>query len=186
MIRRLPIAAILFCALQPGSTFLASTTAQAQTAASKPATLTDGTILNASAASGFLPGAVFFRGQSASVQARNSGGVYFSKDALFLSALVDTSGYSSEVQQKYQAYLITESPVEIGGHRLAPGAYGCGFIAGSNFIVMDIGGHDLFTVKSQNDSELKRPMPLQVLAAPSAHHYRLYAGRNYVEFSQTR
>lgn len=101
-----------------------------------------------------------------------------------LVALVDTSGYSSQVQQKYQAYLITEEPIDIGGHRLAPGAYGCGFIAGDTFVVMDIGGHDLFSAKSVHDADLHRPTPLQILAAPQGNHtYRLYAGRNFVELT---
>ena len=141
-------------------------------------------VLNAAEAGPFLPPTVFFRGQSASIQVRNSGGVQFSKDALLLATLVDNSGYSSAVQEKYQAYLISEVPVEFDGHRLPPGAYGCGFTAGDNFIVMDIGGHDLFTVKSAHDETLRRPTPLQVLNSPtSSHRYRLYAGRNFVEFS---
>lgn len=140
-------------------------------------------ILNATEAAPFLPPAVFFRGQSASTQTRNSAGVQFSKDALLLATLVDTSGYSSSIQEKYQAYLITEVPVEFDGHRLPPGSYGFGFIAGDNFIVMDIGGHDLFTAKSARDATLRRPTPLQILNSPSSpHHFRLYAGRNFVEF----
>ena len=140
-------------------------------------------IISASEAGSILPPSVFFRGQSASIQARNSSGIRLSKDALLLVALVDNSGYSSSVQQKYQAYLITESSIEIGGHRLPPGAYGCGFIAGDTFLVMDIGGHDLFTAKSTRDAELHRPTPLQILQAPAAGRYRLYAGRTFVEFS---
>jgi hypothetical protein len=142
------------------------------------------TILKAADAGTILPPSVFFRGQSASIQARNSAGIRLSKEALLLTALVDTSGYSSSVQQKYQAYLITESPVLIGGHRLAPGAYGCGFIANNQFVVMDIGGHDLFTATSSHDAALHRPTPLQILPAPEGgHSFRLYAGRNYVEVS---
>lgn len=136
-------------------------------------------ILNAAEAGKILPATVFFQGQSTSVQDRNSAGIRFGKDSFFLVALVDTSGYSSSIQQKYQAYLLTQEPIEIGGHRLAPGAYGCGFIAGNKFVVMDIGAHDLFTVASRHDAELRRPTPLQIL--PSGNHYRLYEGRNYVE-----
>jgi len=158
----------------------------AQSSGSSPAaTSTEPKTLNATEAAAILPATVYFRGQSASIQARNSGGVRFSKDALFLVTLVDTSGYSSSVQEKYQAYLITESAIEIGGHHLPPGAYGCGFIANDQFIVMDIGGHDLFTAKSTRDAELHRPTPLQILAAPTPHTYRLYAGRNFVEFALT-
>jgi hypothetical protein len=141
-------------------------------------------VLTAAEATKILPDAVFFRGQSAAVQARNSGGVRFAKDALFLVTLVDTSGYSSSVQEKYQAYLITETPIEIEGHRLEPGAYGCGFIAGETFIVMDIGAHDLFTVHYAKDENLHRPTPLQVLPSPAGSGYRLYVGRNYVTIAQ--
>jgi hypothetical protein len=139
-------------------------------------------VLTAPEAAKFLPAAVFFRGQSASIQARNSGGVRFSKDALLLVSLVDTSGYSSAVQEKYQAYLITESPINIEGHRLAPGAYGCGFVGADTFIVMDIGAHDLFTAHFNEDAGLRRPTPLQVLASPTGAGYRLYVGRKFVNF----
>jgi hypothetical protein len=140
--------------------------------------------LTASEAAKFLPATVFFRGQSAPIQARNSGGVQFDKNALLLVTLVDTAGYSSSVQEKYQAYLITEASIDIEGNRLPPGAYGCGFIAGNTFVIMDIGGHDLFTIHSTKDAMLHRPTPLQVLPAPNGAGYRLYVGRDYVNFAQ--
>jgi hypothetical protein len=141
-------------------------------------------VLTASEAGKLLPNAVFFRGQSAPIQARNSGGVQFAKDAFLLVTLVDTAGYSSSVQEKYQAYLITETPINIEGHRLESGAYGCGFLAANAFVVMDIGGHDLFSVRSAKDAELRRPTPLQVLPSPAGAGYRLYVGRDYVNFSE--
>jgi len=126
-----------------------------------------------------MPASVFYRGQSATTQLRNSGGVKFADGFYVLASLVDTSGYSTGIQAKYQAYLITEVPIKIGGHALGVGAYGVGFIANDKFIVTDLGAHDLFTVSSSNDAGLQRPMPLQVLADQSAG-YRLYAGRRYV------
>ncbi|WP_433966345.1 hypothetical protein [Tunturiibacter gelidiferens] len=108
----------------------------------------------------------------------------FTKDALLLVALVDTAGYSSSVQEKYQAYLITEESIDIEGHRLQPGAYGCGFVAGNTFVVMDIGGHDLLSVHSAKDVTLRRPTPLQILPGPYTTRYRLYIGRDYVDFAQ--
>jgi len=144
-------------------------------------------VLNAEETAKIMPGSVFFRGQSASVQGRNSGGVRFGDKSLMLVSLIDTSGYSSQVQEKYQAYLITESAVDIDGHRLAPGAYGCGFLSGDNFIVMDLGGHDLFTAHSTHDVDLRRPSPLKVVVSPNVPgDYRLYAGRNFVSFRVAR
>lgn len=154
---------------------------------STPAHSAAGTVILHPAETGkLLPGAVFFRGQSASVQVRNSGGLKFPDGMLVLSAMVDTSGYSTGLQQKYQAYLITEAPLDIEGKRLPPGAYGVGFIQGNHFVVMDLGAHDLFMVSSTHDSELKRPTPFRILADSSPGKYRLYLGRNYAVFSRVR
>jgi hypothetical protein len=130
-----------------------------------------------------LPATVFFRGQVATVQARNSGGVKLADGMLVLCALVDTSGYSTSVQQKYQAYFITEIALDINGQTLKPGAYGVGFVEGNKFLVMDLGAHDLFTTVGVHDAELKRPTPLQVLSDTTPNRYRLYINRNYVVFS---
>ena len=71
-----------------------------------------------------VPSTFFFRGQSATVQTRNSGGLRIGKDSLVLAALVDTGGYATDVKQKYQGLLITEVKINIGGSSLAPGEYG--------------------------------------------------------------
>ena len=142
-----------------------------------------GAVLKAADVVNLVPATVFFRGQVASVQARNAGGVKLTDGMLVLCALVDTSGYSTAVQQKYQGYFITEVALDINGQRLKPGAYGVGFIEGNKFLVMDLGAHDLFTVSGNHDTELKRPTPLQVLADTTPDRYRLYINRNYVVFS---
>jgi hypothetical protein len=129
-----------------------------------------------------FPDKVFFRGQVAPVQMRNSGGIHYTDDAYVLAALVDNSGYSTEIKEKYQGYLITEASLEIGDQKLPAGTYGFGFVGGK-FIVMDVGAHDLLTVPSAKDSEMKRPVPLQVVAGASGK-YRLYSGREYVELSR--
>ena len=141
------------------------------------------TVLHAAEAGKVLPPAVFFRGQSAPVQARNSGGIKFSDGMMVLAALVDNSGYSTAVQQKYQAYFITEVAINISGHPLPPGAYGVGFVSG-HFEVMDIGNHDLFSVDGTRDADLKRPTPLQVVADSAPGKYRLYEGRDFVVISR--
>src|ERR1700757_2678450 len=124
-----------------------------------------------------LPGSVFFRGQSATTQDRNSGGVRYADRYLTFACLVDNSGYSTGIQEKYQAYFITEVPITIGGHALAPGAYGTGIIkiaGGLQFVVLDIGAHDLFTTDAVNDAKFHRPTPLQVTEGDAPGKYRLY------------
>ncbi len=153
---------------------------QTPPAAAAPATRPAGVLKPAEMAE-LMPGKVFYRGQSATVQIRNSGGVRFADGMLVLTALVDTSGYSTGVQERYQAYLITEVPLTLGDQKLAPGAYGVGFIEGDRFVVMDVGDHELLHVMSHRDAELHRATPLQVIAGAEPDTYRLYAGRSYVE-----
>ena len=136
-----------------------------------------------------LPGSVFFRGQSATTQLRNSGGVRFADGYLMFAALVDNSGYSTGIQEKYQAYFVTEVPLNIEGQRLGPGAYGVGILrTGTDlkFVVMNLAAQDVFQTAATNDAKLHRPTPLQVVAGNSAGKYRLYLGRNYVEFARAQ
>ncbi len=142
-------------------------------------------VLKAAEITGNLwPDKVFFRGQSATTQLRNTGGVEYADGMYVLAGLVDTSGYTVGIREKYQAYLITEVAIEIEGQKLAPGAYGIGWIAGNKFNVMDLGAHDLFTVDSKHNADLKRPAPLQVVAGPTAGTYLIYNGRDSVQFQR--
>jgi len=129
-----------------------------------------------------FPDAVFFRGQVASVQMRNTDGVRYGDGMFLLAGMIDSSGYSSDIREKYQAYLISEVTLDLGGKKLGPGAYGVGFVQ-SKFVVMDLGAHDVAQVDASRDAEIKRPVPLQILS--SGAKYRLYAGRDYVEFSRS-
>jgi hypothetical protein len=160
----------------------AASPAFAQTATPTPNSAD--TILHATDLDSFLPPIVYFKGQSATVQKRNSAGVRFSDGAVMFATKVDTGGYSSSIQERYQAYLITEVSLTIGENRLPPGAYGVGFI-NNKFVVMDIGGHDLFVVDSQRDEALPRPNPLQIFADPTPQRFRLYSGRAFVVFGRT-
>ncbi|WP_263355785.1 hypothetical protein [Acidicapsa ligni] len=140
------------------------------------------TVLTAAEASKLLPASVYFRGQSATTQLRNSGGVKFGDGMLVLATVVDTSGYATDVKEKYQSYFITEVPLKIEGQTLPAGIYGVGFIANDKFVVLDVGAHDLLAVGAHKDADLKRPMPLKITAA--ADGFRLYMGRSYITFSK--
>lgn len=141
------------------------------------------TVLSAADAQKLLPASVFYKGQTAPTQLRNSGGVKFADGAVVLATLVDTSGYSTGLAAKYQAYFITEVPIKVGGQSLGAGIYGVGFVADNKFIVTDVGAHDVLTINTSSDAGLKRPTPMQVMADP-AGGFRLYAGRRYVVFSR--
>ncbi len=153
-----------------------------QTTGSAPAK--EGILNAAEVGDKLFPDKVFFRGQSATVQARNSAGVRYADGFMVLAALVDSSGYSSGIKEKYQGYLLTEVPLEIAGQTLKPGAYGFGFIDGNKLVVMDLGANDLLKVDSTKDTAMKRPMPLQIVAG-EAGTYKLYHGRDSVEFKRS-
>jgi len=141
------------------------------------------TILKPAELEKLVPATVFYRGQAATTQLRNSGGIKFGDGYLVLAMAVDTSGYSSAVTAKYQAYFINETPIQVGGKKLATGVYGIGFIANNKFLVTDVGAHDVLTVDSATDSNLQHPRPLEVVADPSGG-FRLYVGRRYVVLSR--
>ncbi len=125
-----------------------------------------------------VPATYFFRGQSAPVQLRNSAGFSVADGKLVLAGLVDTSGYASDVQAKYQGFLITEVKLNIEGTELAPGEYGFGFSKEGKFLVMDVGANDLFSVSGKIDDKLPHPVPLKMVTDGGA--YRLYSGRKWV------
>jgi hypothetical protein len=124
-----------------------------------------------------IPTEFFFRGQKAPTQVRNSGGFQMADGKMTLFSLVDASGYSTAVQQKYQGLLISESKLNIGGSELAAGQYGFGFTT-DKIVVMNVANEDVLSVAFQTDDGLKRPVPLKLVEDGGA--YKLYAGRKWV------
>jgi hypothetical protein len=124
-----------------------------------------------------VPAEFFFRGQKAPTQFRNSTGFQTAEGKITFGALVDVSGYSTAVQQKYQGMIVTESKLNVGGSELSPGEYGFGF-AGDKFVVMNVASEDILSVPCQTDADLKRAMPLKMVEDGAG--YKLYAGRNWV------
>jgi len=134
-------------------------------------------VLGADQLKKIVPASYFFAGQSASVQVRNSAGYKTAGGKVVLAGLVDTSGYSTGIAEKYQGFLITEIRLNFAGTTLEPGQYGFGFREGK-FGVLNVASTDLFTVDSQNDEALKHPVPLKFEKEEGG--FRFYAGRKYV------
>ena len=133
-----------------------------------------------------LPPSVFFRGQTAPLQLRNAAAIRLPGGAVLFASLVDTSGYSSNVRERYQFYLVTEAPLTIDGKPLAPGAYGAGFLEDGTFVIMDIGGHDILLARTQRDDAMHRPRPLQILPGATPNDLRLYLGRSFATLTRSR
>jgi hypothetical protein len=133
-------------------------------------------VLGADEIKKIAPAAFFFRGQSGSVQIRNTVG-FKAGEKFVVAGLVDTSGYSSGIREKYQGFLITEVKLEVEGNSLPPGQYGFGFKDGK-FRVMDVGANDVLDVAAHRDENLKRAVPLKMVAENDG--YKLYAGKDWV------
>jgi hypothetical protein len=145
---------------------------------SKPAGISSG-VLPPAEVQRLMPASVFFKGQSASVQIRNSFGWRFSKGGLVLTGMVDTGGYSSALRDKYQFYLLSDTAFAVAGKRFSPGSYGCGFLEGS-FVLMDLGGNEVFRSAVTHDNAMTRPRPLQIVAGKAPDEFRLYLGRDFI------
>jgi len=128
-----------------------------------------------------LPSTYFFRGLSATTQARNAGALKYADGFFVIVALVDTSGYSSDIKAKYTGLFITEKQLSLGGKTLPPGEYGMGFNADGKFHIMDVAANELAVADSPKDANLAHPVPLKLTVA--GVETRLYLGRTYVVFS---
>jgi hypothetical protein len=133
--------------------------------------------LSADELKNMVPAEFFFRGQKAPTQLRNSAGFQMADGKVTFAALVDASGYSTAIQQKYQGMLVTESKLNLGGAELPPGEYGFGFTA-DKFVVMDVASNDKLGVAFQTDTGVQRAVPLKMVEDGGG--YKLYAGKKWV------
>jgi hypothetical protein len=151
---------------------LVALAAMAQAPAAKPG------ILKPDELKTMMPESVFYHGQKAPLNPRNVAGVRLEDGKLVLAGLVDTSGYSSDIAEKFQGALIADGKMKVGTATLAPGVYGCGFFGGE-FVMMDVGGNEIASTEETMDTKLLRPRPLMI-TGPDHGTYRLYFGKRYV------
>jgi hypothetical protein len=134
-----------------------------------------------------LPKDFYLEGNAIPTQKRNAALVKTPAGARVLLALIDTTGYSSQIQQKYEGMLITEGSLSVGGHKLGVGSYGFGYTKpaatsseDAKFFLYNQAGMKIAECAAKKDVKIAQPKPLQVVTAmgPSA---RLYFGRYWVE-----
>ena len=123
----------------------------------------------------------YLEGNAIPTQKRNTVILKAPDGARMVLGLLDTSGYSADIQQKYAGMMIFERKATVGGAPLGPGAYGFGLQKGTpaegpgKLVVYDVGGAKVGEVAAQWDKALAQPTPLQVVNG------RLYVGRHWVE-----
>ncbi len=135
------------------------------------------TVLTAAQIARVAPTGFYFEGQSAPTQMRNAAAVKIGEKRHVIAGIVDTSGYSSEIRQKYEGFFITDSTVSIAGKQLPIGAYGSGFTSDGKLNIFDVGGNQLLSVETANDKDLRRPRPLMMVSHSDG--IRFYSGRSF-------
>jgi hypothetical protein len=116
-------------------------------------------ILASDALKKVVPASYFFAGQSAPVQARNSVGLKTAAGKFVLAGLVDTSGYSTAIQEKYQGFLITETKLSLTAGHLS-GSYGFGFKDGGSW--HERAATDLFSRRvDERTDQTRGPLKLE-------------------------
>lgn len=170
----------IVCAMKPQQKIFITALALLVFAVFSPAVFAQdgGAVLAGAELTRVVPTSFYFQGQSAPTQMRNAVAAQLGPKRFVLGGMVDTSGYSSDVQAKYQGFLITDSPITVGGSRLPTGAYGFGFSADGWLNVMDVGGQRVLSVRARDGERIQRPRPLMMTVVQRG--IRLYSGRSFV------
>jgi hypothetical protein len=123
----------------------------------------------------------YLEGNAIPTQKRNTVILKGADGKRMVFGLLDTTGYSTEVQQKYAGMMIVERKTTVGGLEVGTGAYGFGIVKGTpaegpgKLVVYDVAGAKVGEATAQYDAALAQPVPLQVTKG------RLYVGRHWVE-----
>jgi hypothetical protein len=126
----------------------------------------------------------YLEGNSIPTQKRNTVMLKDKNGKRLVFSLLDTTGYSAEIQAKYIGMLIFERPVTLGSARIPAGAYGFGLKKAQvpesvgTLLVYDVGGAKVGEASASHDAAIERPVPLQVVTRDGAS--RLYVGRHWV------
>lgn len=141
------------------------------------------TPLNRNEVAKLLPDRVLLDGQAPTVQKRNAVGARMEDGKLVVAMLVDTSGYSSDYQNKYVGVLITQGTIYLNAKMLGPGAYGFGrrSSGGEKFVFYDMGGNTVAEVNAEKHDDLRPATPIQL--REGKNKLRLYLGKFWVRLS---
>jgi hypothetical protein len=134
-----------------------------------------------------VPADFYLEGNHIPVEKRNAAVLTNPKGARVVLGLLDTSGYSSQIQQKYEGMLITETHISVCGIALGVGSYGFGLerpAATSNadapFKVYNQAGEKLGECAAKKDNTLKQAKPLATITAQRGPA-KVYLGKYVIE-----
>lgn len=146
-------------------------------------------VVGGQAFSAAVPRDFYLEGNAIPTEKRNAALIRTAAGHRILFALLDTSGYSSQVQQKYIGMLITESRICVGRLELQVGSYGFGLDVGlsppntdGRIRFYNQAGEKVAEGPAKRDSHVRPLKPLQVVL--SEGQPRLYLGRYQLELGQ--
>lgn len=103
-----------------------------------------------------------------------------------LFALIDTTGYASNIKAKYVGMIITEGDLTLCGHKVTVGSYGFGWDlpgtgvdAPGKFSLYNQAGAPVADCTAERHADLKLPQPLRVVVAPDGSA-RLYHAKHFI------
>lgn len=132
-----------------------------------------------------VPTDFYLEGEHIPVEKRNAAVLKNGKGARVVVALLDTSGYASQIKEKYTGMLITETRLSVCGHEIGVGSYGFGLerqpsAAEAPFRIYNQAGEKVGECTAKRDIGVKQPKPLAVNTAQGGAA-RLCLGRFVVE-----
>jgi hypothetical protein len=134
-----------------------------------------------------IPNDFYLEGNRIPVEKRNAVLLKTPAGARLVLALIDTTGYSSQIQQKYIGMLITEGTVSVCSVSLSVGSYGFGLekppahtSGAAKFLVYNQAGEKVGDCAPKRDSAMKQPKPLSIVLSKEGGA-RLYLNRYFLE-----
>jgi len=134
-----------------------------------------------------LPKDFYLEGNAIPTEKRNAALLKTPEGARVLLALIDTTGYSSQIKQKYSGMIISEGKLSVCGQALGVGSYGFGLEkpaatsnADATLFVYDQGGGKVAECAAKKDTKIAQPKPLRVVLGMGGPA-KLYLGRYAVE-----
>ena len=134
-----------------------------------------------------IPNDFYLEGNRIPVEKRNAVLLKTPAGARLVLALIDTTGYSSQIKQKYIGMVITEGTVSVCNVPLNVGSYGFGLAKpaatsseDAKFYLYNQAGETVGECGAKKDSAVKQPKPLNIVLSKEAGA-RLYLGRYVLE-----
>jgi len=134
-----------------------------------------------------IPNDFYLEGNRIPVEKRNAVLLKTPKGARLVLALIDTTGYSAQIKQKYIGMVIAEGAVSVCSIPLNVGSYGFGLekppatsSEDSKFHLYNQAGETVGECAAKKDAAVKEPKPLNVVLSKEAGA-RLFLGRYFLE-----